>query len=298
MLPFIATVILNFNRWDNTLACLQSLAAGDYPRHHIIVVNVAVEQHIPLEITRDFSQVEVLALAENKGYAGNNNVGIQHALSLGADWVLVLNDDTLLAPDCISRLVEVAESDPRIGMVGPLIYHADEPKVIQSAGGSFDRQWRSHHYGIHEPDHGQFNTTREVAWLNGCSILCRAEALEEIGLLDERFFLYNEEVDWCYRAGKHGWKILLAPQAKLWHKGVSRSYTPSANVTYYMVRNQMLFLQKHHAPLDVKIFTWVERLRMIASYSLRPKWKHARDHRDAAVQGLYDSIFQRWGKRG
>ena len=182
-------------------------------------------------------------------------------------------------------------------MLGPLVYHADEPEVIQSAGGYFDSHWNGLHFGINQPDTGQFGSTREVDWLNGCGILCRADVLKEIGGIDERFFLYNEEVDLCLRVKQSGWKIKIIPGAKLWHKGVNRNYQPSPDVTYYMVRNHFFLLQKHKAPLKVKIGAWAAQIRMVASYTLRPKWKHLRGHRDAAVQGMLDYIFHHMGKR-
>ena len=98
----------------------------------------------------------MLQLSVNNGYAGNNNVGIKYAIENGADWILVLNDDTILAPDFYSRLSQAADEDPSAGMLGPLVYHADEPEVIQSAGGYFDSHWNGLHFGINQPDTGQF----------------------------------------------------------------------------------------------------------------------------------------------
>jgi GT2 family glycosyltransferase len=182
-------------------------------------------------------------------------------------------------------------------MLGPMVYHADEPEIIQSAGGYFDSQWNGLHTGIDQPDTGQFTTDREVTWLNGCAILCRANVLKAIGGMDETFFLYNEEVDLCMRVKEAGWRIKIVPGAKLWHKGVNRNYQPSPYVTYYMVRNHLYLLKKHNAPLRVKIEAFAAKIRMITSFALRPKWKHKRAHRDAAIQGLIDFLFQRMGKR-
>ena len=297
MILSIYTIILTFKSWDNTLECLASISANHYPNNHVIILYFSKTDQISELIGDQYPWVELLQLTNNNGYAGNNNVGITYAIEKGADWILILNDDTLLAADFYDRLIQAAAADPKAGMLGPLVYHADEPEVIQSAGGYFDNQWNGLHFGIDQPDTGQFATNREVTWLNGCAILCRADVLKAIGGLDEKFFLYNEEVDLCLRVKEAGWKIKFTPGAKLWHKGVNRNYQPSPYVTYYMVRNHLFLLKKHNAPLRVRVAALAEKIRMITSYTLRPKWKHMRAHRDAAVQGLIDFLFQHMGKR-
>ena len=293
--PLVIAVILNTNRRDDTLACLRSLAESTYDNLAVMVLDNASTDGSVEAIRTEFPDVQIVPLSENKGYAGNNNVGIRLALEQGADWVFVLNEDTLLAPDCVERLMEAGESDPRVGIVGPMVYHADEPDVIQSAGGLFDRYWRPKHAGQNEPDTGQFSTVRSVEWVTGCALMIRRETVEDIGLLDERFFYYWEETEWCFRAGKHGWRILHVPQARLWHKGVQRDYKPSPAVTYYNTRNRLLFLAKHHAPLTAWLVAWFEVLRPLASWTIRPKWEHMRQHRRASMHGLRDFFRGRWG---
>ena len=179
-----------------------------------------------------FPGVRIIELDRNLGYPGNNNVGIRAAVESGADWVFVLNEDTVLAPDCVAQLVEEGQRDPRIGVVGPMVYHHDEPDVIQSAGGGFTRFWQEFHRGQNEPDRGQFREPSPVQWISGCAILVRRGVIETAGLLDERFFIYWDETEWCVRAGKAGWRIVHVPAAKVWHKGVQRDYRPKPYVTY------------------------------------------------------------------
>ena len=297
MLPKVYTIILNTNRREDTLACLRTLAQCDYGNNQNVVLDNASTDGSVQAIQAEFPEVQILPLSENLGYAGNNNVGILYAMEHGADWVYILNEDTLVAPDCISLLVEAGEKDDAIGIVGPMVYHADEPGVIQSAGGLFDRYWQPYHSGLNETDTGQYPLVRDVEWICGCALLMRREAFEQVGVIDASFFYYNEEVELCFRAHHSGWRIQLVPGAKLWHKGVKRDYRPSANVTYYKVRNFLYFLSRHHAPLWVGLHAWSDNLRMVASYSLRPKWKKMRDHRDAAVQGMWDFLRNRSGKR-
>jgi GT2 family glycosyltransferase len=237
-----------------------------------------------------------VCLTENLGYAGNNNVGIQWAIDHGADWILVLNEDTILAPDCLARMLETGQSDPRIGVIGPMIYHFDEPNVIQTAGGELGPYWLAMLSGNNEPDEGQFQQ-RRVDWISGCAMLIRRAVIEQIGLLDERFFIYWEEIDLCVRASRAGWHLVQVPQARLWHKGIQRVYKPHAAVTYYTTRNRFLFLAKNRAPIKIWIVSMATTLRTLASWTVRRKWRHMRPHRDAMLQGLWDFARHRWGMR-
>ncbi|HRQ40426.1 MAG TPA: glycosyltransferase family 2 protein [Chloroflexota bacterium] len=294
--PLIVTVILNTNRRDDTLACLESLAQSDYPHLQTIVLDNHSTDGSVEAIQTAFPQVTIIPLTENLGYAGNNNVGIRTAVAQGADWVFVLNEDTILAPDCLTQMVAVGESDPQIGICGPMVYHHDEPDVIQSAGGVFGRYWESIHLAQNEPDQGQFVQPHAVGWISGCGILVRRAAIEQVGMIDERYFYYWEETEWCLRAGKSGWRVMHVPQAMMWHKGVQRDYHPKPSVTYYGTRNRLLTIAKHRAPLTVWVFTWLQLLRTLTSWTVKPKWRSKRDHRDAMWRGMVDFLQHRWGQ--
>ncbi|HEY3230907.1 MAG TPA: glycosyltransferase family 2 protein [Roseiflexaceae bacterium] len=293
--PYIITVILNTNRREDTLACLASLERNTYRDHHIIVLDNASSDGSVPAILSAFPAVQIIELTENLGYAGNNNVGIKAAMAQGADWVFVLNEDTILDPVCLEQLINIGESDPKTGIVGPMVYHHDEPTIIQSAGGVLSRYWESWHIAQNEPDQQQFLHPRTVDWVSGCAILVRRAVIEQVGMLDERFFYYWEETEWCIRATKAGWRILHAPQAKLWHKGVRRDYRPKPSVTYYNTRNRFLMLMKHHAPLSTWIMTWGQIARTLTSWTFKPKWRSAREHRNAMWRGTIDFLRHRWG---
>jgi GT2 family glycosyltransferase len=293
--PTIISVILNTNRRDDTLACLGSLSQTQYPANQALVVDNGSTDGSVAAINAAFPATQVLSLTENRGYAGNNNVGITWALAQGADWVFVLNEDTILAKDCLTRLVAVGEGDPRIGIVGPMVYHFDEPTVIQSAGGRLGPSWSALLMANNEPDTGQFRQPRPVEWISGCAMLIRRGVLEQIGLFDERFFIYWEEIDLCVRARAAGWQLLHVPQAGLWHKGVKRDYRPTPAITYYTTRNLFLLLQKNHAPPGAWLRAMARTLRTLLSWSLKPKWRAMRPHRDAMLRGLLDFARRRWG---
>lgn len=295
--PHVFTIILNTNRREDTLACLTSLQQSTYKDNTIIVLDNHSTDGSAEAIRSCFPMVQVIDLVQNCGYAGNNNVGIQSALEQHAEWVLVLNEDTILAPDCLERLVQAGESDPQIGMVGPLVYHYDEPDVIQSAGGWMNRYWEAGHFGKNERDRGQFNESRRVEWLTGCSLLVRREAIEQAGMLDERFFIYFEETEWCVRIRKAGWSCVHVPAAKLWHKGVQRNYEPKPSFTYYATRNHLFLMEKHRAPFVAWAVVWAQTIRTLTSWTVKPQWRHMREHRDAMWDGIMDFVHQRWGMR-
>jgi GT2 family glycosyltransferase len=243
-----------------------------------------------------FPDVQIINLTENHGYAGNNNVGIGTAMEQGAEWILVLNEDTILDADCLAALIKVGESNSKIGILGPMVYHHNEPDVIQSAGGILGRYWQSQHWGKNELDQGQFSAPRRVEWISGCAILVRRAVIEQVGMLDARYFLYWEETEWCIRASRAGWLIFHVPQAKLWHKGVQRTYQPKPSFTYYDTRNHLLTLAKHKAPIHVWMFNGLQILRTLVSWSIKPKWRHQREHRSAMWRGVVDFLHARWGR--
>jgi GT2 family glycosyltransferase len=115
-------------------------------------------------------------------------------------------------------------------------------------------------------------------------------------MIDERFFYYLEELEWCVRAKRAGWKIVHVPQAKLWHKGVRRDYQPNPSVTYYATRNRFLLLLKHQASPTAWVVNWLLFARTWLSWSLRPKWRSKIAHRDAMSRGMIDFMQRQWGQ--
>jgi GT2 family glycosyltransferase len=294
--PYVISIILNSSRREDTLECLTSLTNSTYGNHKTIVLDNSSTDGSVEVIRSGFPSVEVIDLRENQGYAGNNNIGIEAAMAQGADWVFVLNEDTVLDPNCLTQLVEVGESNHQIGILGPMVYHHDEPDVIQSAGGLLGPYWESIHLAKDEPDRGQFADVHQVDWISGCGILVRRAVIDEVGMLDDRFFYFWEETEWCVRASRAGWQIVHVPAAKLWHKGVQRNYQPKPSLLYYATRNRFLLMSKHRAPVDAWFGAWGQTLRTLASWTVKPKWRAQREHRDALFLGMVDFLRRRWGK--
>lgn len=298
--PQVTIVILNWNGLDDTLDCLRSLGQLDYPRHEIVVVdNGSTDGSAPV-IRESFPAVRVLENSENLGYTGGNNVGLRYALAQGTEYALLLNNDTEVAPDFLRRLVDAAEADPRNGMAGPTIYYHTRPDVIWSAGGGIDwRRGQTQTLGRDERDGGQFGEeSREVDFVTGCALLVKRIVLDRVGLLDERFFAYYEEAEWCVRADRAGFKIIHAPTAHVWHKITPEARSDSPLVHYYMTRNRLLFLKLAGAGLGPWLHTLIaEYLRTLISWSVRPRWRCKQAQRRAMLQAIGDTWRGRWGKQ-
>lgn len=298
MIPSVTVIVLNWNGLDVTLECLASLARLDHPVPEVVVVDNGSTDGSAEGVRAQFPKAALIETGENLGFAGGNNVGIRYALERGADHVLLLNNDTVVAPDFLRLLVQAIEADPAAGMAGPMIYFYDQPEVIWSAGGAIDWQrgctWM---VGLDERDEGQYDAVREVDFVTGCALLARREAIEKAGMLDPRFFMYYEETEWCVRTARAGYKILHVPQAHIWHKIAPGAQADSPRVHYYMTRNRLLFLRAAGAGLRAWLHTLiVEYLRTLISWSVRPRWCGRRVQRQVMLRALIDFQQGRFGK--
>lgn len=217
--PLVFIVVVTWNGKRDTLECLASLQAVTYPNYRILLIDNASTDGTQEAVQKQFPSVEMIRTDRNLRFAGGNNVGIRHALSQGAAYVLLLNNDTVVDPNFLTELVATAERDPSVGMVGARIYYHEDPQRIWFAGGeiSWWSGWIAH-TGIRQVDRGHFDSERAVDYITGCCMLVRREVIERIGLLDERFFMYGEDVDWCLRARRAGYRLVFQPKAKVWHK--------------------------------------------------------------------------------
>jgi len=195
----------------------------------------------PIEgLEKKFKDVIVLKNSQNLGFVEGNNVGIRYALKNGADWVLILNNDTTVAPDLLTQLIKQGNLINQSGILGPKIYFApgfeyhknrykpsQRGKVFWYAGGIID--WDNvycSHRGVDEVDKGQYDPPtggEETDFVSGCAMLVKKEVFDKIGLFDPRYFLYLEDVDFCQRAKKAGFKIIYVSQGKVWHYNASSS---------------------------------------------------------------------------
>jgi len=262
----IAIVVLNWNGADDTLACLDSLSALTYPNFNVVVVDNGSTDD-SLARLRPYTAPYPLTLLEtgrNLGYAGGNNVGTQHALDHGAEFVLVLNNDTTIAPDLLERLLESAQRNPDAGVFSARILYFDEPEKVWFDGARWNPSSLRLEWPGQGADESSLGTTdHETDYACGAALFFRSEVARQIGLLDESFFLVWEEVDWGFRARKAGWRNLVVPAARVWHKiGVSFGSESSPLRTYFSIRNELLWFSRH-ASFSARLRLWVKNLRRL-----------------------------------
>ncbi len=254
--PKVSIIILNWNGLEDTLECLESLEKVTYPDLKIVVVDNGSKGDDVQILKEKFGHyIHLVCNDQNYGFTGGNNIGIRYILdSFDCNYILLLNNDTVVDPEFLAEMIKVAEADSAIGITGAKVYYYDFPERLQSVWGEIDL-WRGHARIVppaisasirsREIDRGQYDQVKEVDWVTGCCFLIKKDAVEKIGLLDEGYFSFWEELDYCLEARKSGYKTVFAPKAKVWHKLLRSAGKIPGFAEYYSVRNRFRFMRKH-----------------------------------------------------
>ncbi len=253
----VSIVILNYKVCNLTLECVESVLKSDYKNLQVIVVDNNSNDGLDQKIKK--FRVEFIQNNDNLGYAGGNNVGIEKALKDKADFVFVLNPDTTIQNDTIKILVEGMQKY-NAGLANPKIYFSDSKK-LWFAGKKIDlANVLASHRGVDEEDVGKYDDEEEIEDGTGAALMVKREVFETIGLFDERYFLYYEESDFCFRARKKGFKIMYLPKAVVFHANAKSTGLGSPLQDYFITRNRMLFASKF-LPLRTRFALFREGLR-------------------------------------
>jgi len=307
----VAIIVLNWNGWQDTIECLESLQKIDYSCYEIIVVDNGStddsvemikkwgEGAIPVntkfvssnrnlkpiryvKYERELAEkggdgrekefhklppnrkLTIIFTRENLGFAGGNNVGIRYALKKGDfNYILILNNDTVVAADFLTKIVKIAETNKRLGIIGGRIYYYENPQIIWYGGGELSL-WKALSYHKYyrktdkelerDIDFKKLEKVVEATFITGCLMLIRKELLEDVGLFREDYFLSVEDTDFCYRAEKNHWKMKVNLEAKIWHKVAhSKGREASLISTYYETRNRLFFASENIKGIEYKI---------------------------------------------
>lgn len=284
-LPHVTIVILNWNRIADTLECLESLARVDYPSFSIIVVDNGSTDGSPAAIERWGRENLPLALirnAENLGFVRGSNQGMRHALAAGTEYVFLLNNDTVVAPDVLELLVATAERSDDIGMVGPKIYQYGKDSILDSAG-TRTIPWLAQGFliGHGNVDHGQYDDPGDLPYVTGTALLVKRTVLEKVGLMDEDYFCYFDDFDWGVKAREAGYRLLFVPKAVVHHKGSRTAGFNSPFYIHHMARSRILFARKNVRLLPF-LFAFLpylflyRYLRPMAILIIHRRWVHLR----------------------
>ena len=277
--PKVSIVILNWNSYDVTAECLRSLRKVEYPEHEIVLVDNGSQDGSAERLQAEFPEVRVLRNAQNLGFPGGNNVGIRDALERGTDYLLLLNNDTIVSADFLTRLVSVAEAGSAVGLVNPKIYFLEPPDRLWHGGARY-RSWWSFPkiVGVGKQDDGSYGDTKEVPFTTGCALLIKSEVLRKVGLLAEEYFLGFEDLDFSLRARRAGYKTIYAGNAAIWHRS---AYVTQKNLgkpvkDFYYFRNTVLvarkFMLRRYWPLYLLSLGWQAGYRT-AGYLLRLEFR-------------------------
>jgi GT2 family glycosyltransferase len=329
MNPKVTIIILNWNGWQDTIECLESLYQNNYPNYDVIIVDNASHDD-SLEKIRDYCQgklkvnsnyfnytennkpfqliqltdnqpspkkdipVKSLILIKNKdnqGFAKGNNTGIKFALKqFYPEYILLLNNDTVVDPEFLMELVKTGDSNEKIGFIGPKTYLYDNKEVIQAAGGgNIDfLHGESHEAAFMEEDTGKFDKDFEIDYVGGSCLLVKRKVIEKVGVLDEGFFMYWEDVDWCFNGREAGYKSIYSFKSKIWHKygTSSKNYFK----TYYHNRNRVYFMKKHATKKYYRKFMYHYLAEIVreSGYQLlyRRDWKLFKSLLKGTIDGL------------
>ena len=247
--PRVILLILTWNRRDDVLRCVASLSRLTYPNCLPVVIDNASVDSTVAALRAGYPDLTIIQNTHNLGYAGGNNVGIRWALEHGADYVLIINNDTEVTPDMVTELVRVAASDPTIGVVGCRNILMDDPMHLWGAYGELTYgPFVVRTAGEGMPDGPQWQVVKDVDWVIGNGYLWRRAALERVGLLDESFFAYHEDVDWCLRARAAGVRVVYAGTAAIVHKGAVHAAPGQGHqvLTWYMLgRNGVVLVHRY-----------------------------------------------------
>jgi hypothetical protein len=244
----VAAVIVNWNQALLTQQCVASVVGGEHVPPWVIVVDNG-SRCDPAPLAREiYPDTIVLHNARNVGFAAGANTGIEHALGLGADAVLVVNNDAVVAPTCIGELMTALERNERFAGVGAKTLTQEQPPRIHTAYGILTYHGQLvQQQGWFESDVTKFSELTQVDYISGCAMLLRGAALQRIGLLDREFFAYHEDLDWCIRARRAGYRVAYVPSALVYHRmhastGGGGYFSP---ITYLSARNSILFVKKN-----------------------------------------------------
>jgi GT2 family glycosyltransferase len=301
--PEVAIIVLNWNNPSDTLDCLGSLKSLDYPNYKVFVLDNGSSDNSVARIQTAFPKIKILETGRNLGYAGGNNVGIRYALSIGAKYICILNNDVVVTPGCITSLVDTLELDKSAGIATPLITDLTDATLAWTLGACIEWQTASvRRMYAGEPvvellDLKDF----EVEIAPGSSMMVKRDVFELVGLPEEGYFLYFEEADWCIFVRNAGFKIMAVPDAIVKHKVSATLGTTSPVTDYYMARNHIRFIRRHWNGLELLrllVGAYLGQIATIIAYTIEPRESQRRPNRNARVYALRDGLLGRWGEMG
>ena len=267
--PLVHCVVLNWNGWEDTLPCVASLLEQDYPALRVVVVDNGSTDDSVVRIRAAFPQVTVLETGANVGFPSGCNVGIRHALLEGAEFVWLLNNDTVAPPGTCSKLVAKAHAQPGAGLIGSVLYFMHSPAEVQAWGGGNLTIWLG--YNTHFLAPAPLGAS---SYLTFASVLIPRLVIEKVGLLYEGYFMYWEDADYSLRVTRAGYSLAVAEDTAILHKEGGSAAPRSPVIDRYSLCSGLNFLRRHAAMPAVSMVLFLST--RLTGRLLRREWKHIR----------------------
>lgn len=298
--PLVWIIVLHWKELELTRSCLRSLRQLAYQRCHVLVIDNDSDDGSLECIRAEFPEVQTIGVAANLGFAGGCNLGIVRALHQGADYVLLLNNDAQMPSGVLDELIDAAEADAQLGILTPKVVWEDQPQRLYGLGGT-RLPFRVRLKGMEALDTGPWSGPPVMLdFVFGCAMLIKRRVIERIGLLDERFFMYFEDIDYCYRATDAGFRVGYLPGAVLPHVVSGSTRRRSGSKEFLLSRSRQLFFRKHlagwwwlvYAPYEL-FYTVRFLLRLLRQRQLRPALLYLA----GTLAGLVGSVARSTGAR-
>jgi GT2 family glycosyltransferase len=245
----IAIILLNWNSYLHSRNCVQSLTAAKEVEFDIILIDNASYDGSARKLQEEFPQIKFIQSPKNLGFTGGNNIGLRQALEMNYEYVMLLNNDVFVYDNFLFHLYNFLDFHKDVGAVQPLIYNHPDRFKIWNGGGSFNKLTGNTNSGNYITHH---SSPKEVCWISGCAFMIRTSVLKAVGLLNEKYFAYYEDVDLSFRISEAGYKLMLIPSSQIYHIGGGSSNTPekrkegylSPDVHYYNIRNHIWIIRR------------------------------------------------------
>jgi len=266
--PLVSVIVLNYNGLEHLKECFDSLNNLNYKNTEFILIDNNSKDNSVEFIKKNYKKVKIIQLEKNYGFAQGNNIGVSHA---NGKYIVLLNNDTVVDINWLSELVKVAEQSKYIGIVGSKNYYYNDKTKISFAIGGFDKFGDPKFIGLNEKDNKLLNNQMEVFWICGASLLFRRELYKKINLFDPLYFIYYEDVDFCWRALISGYKVVYAPKSFLYHK-IGMAIKDNKIKKYWVRRNKLrTILKNYEIKTIIKILPWIffQWLLIVLSYLIR-----------------------------
>ncbi|KAA9407018.1 glycosyltransferase family 2 protein [Haloarcula sp. CBA1131] len=290
----VSAVILNWNNYEDTTNCLNSLKSVSYPNLDIIVVDNGSTDGSAESLKDDFPDVELIQLGENRGFGGGMNIGIEQALSNGSEYIWVLNNDVIIEQNSVLKeLVDSLKKDASIGVVSPVIYSYPDTEEIWFWKGSID--WNTGE-GYHPtpPDHvPKKNIQNDYVPL--CCALFPAEIFSDVGFLPEKYFLYYEDVDYSVQLAESGYDLVTLTDTTIFHKrGGSSGNRLGPISSYYLARNQRILIREFNEKMSPFHLLWYFKVILKETTLRIYNWRI--DGLFSLYRGITDGLRNKTGK--